>query len=121
MPKPRRLKKAIKRLSQVCYSRLLERFQRDDDSSDDSSSDDEDSVEDHLDIAFVTRFRDVCKSRYLCRGKYRRSKIREAMFEQDLQEQGEDGQQPWLTEAEFKQKFQLFPVSAKLFHNGGHS
>jgi hypothetical protein len=50
MPKISKRKQTIKHLSKVCYRRLLECFQRDDDSSDEDSLE-----EDDLDLAFMSR------------------------------------------------------------------
>jgi hypothetical protein len=66
MPKISKRTETIKHLSKVCYRRLLERFQRDDDSSD------EDSLEDDLDLAFMSRLEHVRSRRYLSRDTYRK-------------------------------------------------
>jgi hypothetical protein len=56
MPNISRRKQTIKHLSKVCYRRLLERFQRDDDSSD------EDNLENDLDMAFMSRLENVLRA-----------------------------------------------------------
>jgi hypothetical protein len=64
MPKISKRKQTIKHLSKVCHRRLLERFQRDDD-----SSDEENILEDDLDLAFMSRLEHVRSRRYLSRGQ----------------------------------------------------
>jgi len=64
MSKISKRKQTIKHLSKVCHRRLLERFQRDDD-----SSDEENILEDDLDLAFMSRLEHVRSRRYLSRGQ----------------------------------------------------
>jgi hypothetical protein len=113
MPKIRRRKQTIKHLSNVCYQRLLERFQRDDDSSD------EDSPEDDLDMAFMSRLEHVRSMRsYLSRGSYRKSKGRKEIIAENLQEKNNsDGEQPWLTAEDFKWKYHVGRGSFWLIHD----
>jgi hypothetical protein len=102
MPKISKRKQTIKHLSKVCYWRLLERFQRDDDSSD------EDSLEDDLDLAFMSRLEHVRSKRYLSRGTYRKSKGRKEIIAEDLQEENNsDGERTWLTAGDFKWKYRV--------------
>ena len=117
MPKASRRKKAIKGLSRVCYARVLEHFQRGDDSSVESDFDDEDSIEDDLDSAFATRLQDVCNSRYLYRGPYRRSGLKKQIIEDDLDDEHHEGHRPWLTPEEFKQKYRVDRESFQIIYD----
>jgi hypothetical protein len=87
MPNISRRKQTIKYLSKVCYRRLLERFQRDDDSSD------EDNLENDLDMAFMSRLENVLSRSYLPRGSCRKSKGRKEIIAEDLQKENKsDGE-----------------------------
>jgi hypothetical protein len=79
---------------------------------------DEDSLEDDLDLAFMTRLEHVRSRRYLPQGSYCMSKGRKEIIAEDLQEENNrHGEQPWLTAEDFKWKYSVDRESFWLIHD----
>jgi hypothetical protein len=114
MPKIIRRKQTIKHFSKVCYQRLLEHFQQDDDSSDEDSS-----LEDDLDMAFMSCLEHVRSRCYLSRGSCRKSKGRKEIIAEDCKRtmHNSDGERPWQTAEDFKWKYRVDRESFWLIHD----